>query len=39
MTPNTGHDLRTRAQGLRLNGLLAHWDEASTQPWLAQLVQ
>ncbi len=39
MTPNTGHDLRARAQGLRLNGVLAHWDEAGAQPWLAQLVQ
>lgn len=39
MTPNTGNDLRERAQGLRLNGVLAHWDEAGTQPWLAQLVQ
>ena len=39
MTPNTGHDLRARAQGLRLNGVLAHWDEAGAQPWLAQFVQ
>ncbi len=39
MTPNTGNDLRERAQALRLNGVLAHWDEACGQPWLAQLVQ
>lgn len=39
MTPNIGNDLRARAQGLRLNGVLAHWEQAGTQPWLAQLVQ
>lgn len=39
MTPNTGNDLRARAQALRLNGVLAHWDEAVAQPWLVQLVQ
>ncbi len=39
MTPNTGNELRERAQALRLNGVLAHWDEACGQPWLVQLVQ
>lgn len=39
MTPNTANDLRARAQGLRLNGVLAHWDEAVAQPWLARLVE
>lgn len=40
MTPNTGNDLRARAQALRLNGVLAHWDEAvAHQPWLEHLVQ
>jgi len=39
MTPNTGNDLRARAQALRLNGVLAHWDEAVAQPWLAPLLQ
>ena len=39
MTPNTDNELRARAQALRLNGVLAHWDEALAQPWLAQLVQ
>jgi DNA replication protein DnaC len=34
-TPN---DLRARAQGLRLNGVLAHWEEAGAQPWLGQLL-
>ena len=30
-------ELHRRAQALRLPGLLAHWDEAATAPWLAQL--
>lgn len=33
------NELRTRAQALRLNGVLAHWDEAGSAPWLAPLVQ
>ena len=31
--------LRTRAQELRLHGLLAHWPEVAQQPWVAPLVQ
>ena len=38
MTPRPS-DLRTRAQALHLNGLLAHWDEAGTAAWLPQLLQ
>ena len=35
----TPTDLRTRAQALRLNGVLAHWEEAGSAPWLAPLLQ
>jgi DNA replication protein DnaC len=28
-----------RAKALRLNGLIEHWDEVSTAPWLETLVQ
>jgi DNA replication protein DnaC len=31
--------LRTRAQALRLHGLLAHWSEVAETPWLASLIQ
>lgn len=31
--------LRTRAQELRLHGLLAHWPEVAQEPWVAPLVQ
>jgi DNA replication protein DnaC len=30
--------LRERAQRLGLQGLLAHWDEVSTEPWLPHLL-
>jgi DNA replication protein DnaC len=30
--------LRARALALRLHGLLAHWDEVATQPWLPALL-
>lgn len=32
-------ELRARAQALRLNGLLVHWDEAGGAPWLPALLQ
>jgi len=35
------HDLetlRTRAKALRLHGLLAHWQEAATEGWIASLL-
>jgi DNA replication protein DnaC len=38
MTMNPA-ELRARAQALRLNGLLAHWDEVATAPWLPPLLQ
>jgi DNA replication protein DnaC len=30
--------LRERARALRLHGLLSHWSEVATQPWLAPLI-
>src|SRR5271156_5870461 len=30
--------LRARAEALRLHGLLAHWSEVATQPWLAPML-
>lgn len=36
MTPS---ELRARAQALRLNGLLVHWDEVGAAPWLSPLLQ
>jgi DNA replication protein DnaC len=30
--------LRSRAKALNLHGLLAHWSEVATQPWLAQML-
>jgi DNA replication protein DnaC len=30
--------LRDRARALHLHGLLAHWSEVATQPWLAPLI-
>lgn len=32
-------ELQARAQALRLNGVLAHWDEAGSAPWLPSLLQ
>jgi DNA replication protein DnaC len=37
-TPIPPIELRQRAAALRLPGLLAHWDEVSHAPWLAQLL-
>lgn len=34
----TTNDLRRRAEALRLNGLLAHWGEATGAEWLPQLL-
>jgi DNA replication protein DnaC len=31
--------LLARAQALKLHGLLAHWDEVATSPWLPPLIQ
>ncbi|HEV2277641.1 MAG TPA: IS21-like element helper ATPase IstB [Acidobacteriaceae bacterium] len=31
-------NLRDRARALHLHGLLAHWTEVATQPWLASLI-
>lgn len=31
--------LRTRAQALRLHGLLAHWSTVAAAPWLPELLQ
>jgi DNA replication protein DnaC len=36
--PTDHHDLRRRAEALRLPGLLAHWDEAVDSDWVAQLL-
>ncbi len=30
--------LRDRARALHLHGLLSHWGEVATQPWLASLI-
>jgi len=30
--------LRDRARALHLHGLLTHWGEVATQPWLAPLI-
>ena len=32
-------DLRDRAEALYLHGLLAHWAEVATQPWVAPLIE
>jgi DNA replication protein DnaC len=32
------NDLQQRAQALHLHGLLAHWEEVATAPWLANLL-
>jgi DNA replication protein DnaC len=38
-TPTTEIDtLRARAEALRLHGLLIHWTEVATQPWLAPML-
>jgi DNA replication protein DnaC len=37
--PKTENDaLRTRAEALHLHGLLTHWSEVATQPWLAPML-
>ena len=36
-TPNLA-ELRQRAHALHLPGLLAHWDEAASRDWPAQLI-
>ncbi len=30
--------LRARAEALHLHGLLTHWSEVATQPWLAPML-
>lgn len=35
----TTDELKTRAQTLKLYGLLAHWDEISNQDWVARLIE
>ena len=30
--------LRARAEALHLHGLLTHWAEVATQPWLAPML-
>jgi len=30
--------LLERAKALKLHGVMAHWDEIATQPWIAQLI-
>ena len=38
-TPTTEIDtLRARAEALHLHGLLIHWTEVATQPWLAPML-
>jgi DNA replication protein DnaC len=32
-------DLRERVTALRLNGVIAHWEDVRGEPWLAQLLQ
>lgn len=32
------NELRERAEALKLHGLLAHWEEISKQPWLAEVI-
>jgi DNA replication protein DnaC len=32
-------ELRNRARDLHLHGVLAHWSECATEPWLASLLQ
>ena len=37
--PKTENDsLRARAEALHLHGLLSHWSEVATQPWLAPML-
>jgi hypothetical protein len=37
--PKTENDtLRARAEALHLHGLLTHWPEVATQPWLAPMI-
>ena len=36
---NTPENLHNRANALRLYGLLAHWPEVATEPWIAPLLQ
>jgi DNA replication protein DnaC len=35
----TTDELKTRAQTLKLYGLLAHWDEISDQDWVVRLIE
>ncbi|MGH9884098.1 MAG: ATP-binding protein, partial [bacterium] len=35
----TPENLQARANALRLVGLLAHWPEVATEPWVAPLLQ
>src|SRR5437763_152477 len=39
MSQHNLEQLRTRAQELRLNGLLEHWAEVGTADWVAPLIQ
>ena len=36
---NTPDELQTRANALRLYGLLTHWSDVAAEPWVAPLVQ
>ena len=36
---NTPDELQTRANALRLYGLVTHWSDVAAQPWVAPLVQ
>jgi DNA replication protein DnaC len=38
-TMNEPDMLRDRAKALHLHGLLAHWSDVATQPWLAPLIE
>ena len=35
----TTNELKTRAQALKLYGLLAHWEETSDQDWVVRLIE
>jgi hypothetical protein len=37
--PNNNETLRSRAQALRLNGLVEHWSEVADANWVAPLLQ
>jgi DNA replication protein DnaC len=38
MPKTEGDTLRARAEALHLHGLLTHWSEVATQPWLAPML-